>query len=88
MRSTQDVIYALIREMARQAASDARGGDGDGEQLSDGTALVGGMPLADVYERCAAKGYRREQVDLCLDLYENMHVWQLNTARTRLTIVA
>uniref|UniRef100_A0A183B3A1 DNA replication licensing factor MCM7 n=1 Tax=Echinostoma caproni TaxID=27848 RepID=A0A183B3A1_9TREM len=49
----------------------------------DGTAR-----LADVMERCAARGYTPAQVNEVVDAYENLNVWQTNVGRTRLTVVA
>ncbi|TPP65934.1 DNA helicase [Fasciola gigantica] len=44
--------------------------------------------LADVMERCAARGYTPLQVNEVVDAYENLNVWQTNVGRTRLTVVA
>ena len=75
-----DVVYSLIRDMALNKAADAK----EDEASSEG----GTVPLADVFERAAAKGLSREVVEHCLEIYERMNVWMLNATRTRLTLVA
>ncbi|VDD76385.1 unnamed protein product [Mesocestoides corti] len=47
----------------------------------------GSTRLADIMERCAAKGYTPAQVNEVVDAYENLNVWQVNMGRTRLTAV-
>ncbi|KAA3674234.1 DNA replication licensing factor MCM7 [Paragonimus westermani] len=51
--------------------------------VEDGTSR-----LADVMERCAARGFTPAQVNEVVDAYENLNVWQVNVGRTRLTVVA
>lgn len=43
--------------------------------------------ITDINERCTAKGFRPQQVEECLTEYEELNVWQINVARTRLTFV-
>ncbi|KAK8753412.1 hypothetical protein OTU49_004395 [Cherax quadricarinatus] len=45
------------------------------------------VKLADVVERCTSKGYKPDQVTECIEEYEELNVWQLNQARTKLTFV-
>ncbi|KAG5452809.1 DNA replication licensing factor mcm7-A [Clonorchis sinensis] len=52
------------------------------------SAEDGTTRLADVMERCAARGYTPAQVNEVVDAYENLNVWQVNVGRTRLTVVA
>ena len=79
-KSSMDVVYSLIRDMARRQAVDAE---------EEAVASEGGtVALADVFERAAAKGLSRELVEHCLEIYERMNVWMLNATRTRLTLVA
>jgi len=52
-----------------------------------GGAAAGSVRVADVVERAANKGYKPNQVDEVIEDYEDLNVWQLNHARTRLTIV-
>ncbi|KAF5395016.1 DNA replication licensing factor MCM7 [Paragonimus heterotremus] len=52
------------------------------------TAEDGTSRLADVMERCAARGFTPAQVNEVVDAYENLNVWQVNVGRTRLTVVA
>jgi DNA replication licensing factor MCM7 len=37
--------------------------------------------------RATSKGYKPDAIDRCLEEYEGLDVWQLNQARTKLTIV-
>jgi DNA replication licensing factor MCM7 len=43
--------------------------------------------VADVIEQCTTKGYKPDQIDECLEEYEDLNVWHVNQARTRLTFV-
>lgn len=45
------------------------------------------IKVADAIERCTTKGYKPDQIDECLEEYEELNVWQINHARTRLTFV-
>ena len=37
--------------------------------------------------RCTAKGFKPDDIEKCLEEYEQLDVWQLNQAKTKLTIV-
>ncbi|XP_076058783.1 minichromosome maintenance 7 [Oratosquilla oratoria] len=45
------------------------------------------VKLGEVHERCTSKGYKPDQVNECVEEYEELNVWQLNQTRTRLTFV-
>ncbi|XP_071512260.1 DNA replication licensing factor mcm7 [Panulirus ornatus] len=45
------------------------------------------VKLGDIIERCTSKGYKPDQVNECIEEYEELNVWQLNQARTKLTFV-
>lgn len=45
------------------------------------------LKVHDIRDRCTAKGYNQADVDKCLEAYEQLNVWQLNQARTKLTFV-
>lgn len=45
------------------------------------------VKVADVMERCASKGYNPNQVEECLEEYEELNVWLINQARTQITFV-
>ncbi|GFO31225.1 DNA replication licensing factor mcm7 [Plakobranchus ocellatus] len=72
-RSTNptDQIYQIIREMVPAEAG--RG--------------VRSVKLSDVTELCASKGFKPDRVMACIEEYEDLNVWQVNTARTRLTFI-
>ena len=39
------------------------------------------------FNRCTAKGFKPDDIEKCLEEYEQLDVWQLNQAKTKLTIV-
>lgn len=43
--------------------------------------------MADILERCTSKGYNQDQVMECIEEYEELNVWQVNQARTKVTFV-
>ena len=40
-----------------------------------------------LFSRCTAKGFKPDDIEKCLEEYERLDVWQLNQAKTKLTIV-
>lgn len=45
------------------------------------------IKVADIMDRCASKGYTPAQVNEVIDEYEELNLWQVNQARTKLTLV-
>jgi len=45
------------------------------------------IKVQDIKDRSTAKGYKPDAIDRCLEEYESLDVWQLNQARTKLTIM-
>lgn len=45
------------------------------------------VKIADVMERCTTKGYKPDQVDKCIEEYEELNVWQVNQTRTKVTFI-
>jgi len=45
------------------------------------------VKLQEIIERCTSKGYKPDQVDEAIEEYEELNVWQVNQARTKLTFV-
>ncbi|XP_026764148.2 DNA replication licensing factor Mcm7 [Galleria mellonella] len=45
------------------------------------------VKIADVIERCVDKGFKPDQVDACIEQYENLNVWQVNQVRTKITFM-
>ena len=43
--------------------------------------------FAEARQRCLSKGFTPDQFSACLNEYENLNVWQINTARTRIMFV-
>jgi len=52
--------------------------------LAEGQNVI---QIKHIREKCGQKGFSAEQVDRCLDEYENINVWHINQNRTRLTFV-
>uniref|UniRef100_A0A8D0HGM3 DNA helicase n=1 Tax=Sphenodon punctatus TaxID=8508 RepID=A0A8D0HGM3_SPHPU len=47
----------------------------------------GSVRLAEAEQRCVSKGFTPAQFQEALDEYEELNVWQVNQARTRITLV-
>lgn len=45
------------------------------------------IKVSDAIEKCASKGYNPDQVDGCIEEYEELNVWQINQTRTRITFI-
>lgn len=45
------------------------------------------VKISDVLEKCATKGYNPDQVDACIEEYEELNVWQVNQTRSKLTFI-
>ncbi|XP_071439916.1 DNA replication licensing factor Mcm7 [Hetaerina americana] len=45
------------------------------------------MKMSDILDRCASKGFKPDQVEECIDEYEELNVWQVNQARTKVTFI-
>ncbi|KAL9692561.1 hypothetical protein quinque_015740 [Culex quinquefasciatus] len=45
------------------------------------------VKISDVMERCTTKGYKPDQVDACIEEYEELIVWQVNQTQTKKTIL-
>jgi DNA replication licensing factor MCM7 len=43
--------------------------------------------IADVMDRCTTKGYKPDEVDKCIEDYEELNVWLVNQTRTRITFI-
>jgi len=46
------------------------------------------LKVQDIRDRATSKGFKPDQVEKCLDDYEDLSVWQLNQARTKLTFIS
>ncbi|XP_035983081.1 DNA replication licensing factor MCM7 isoform X2 [Fundulus heteroclitus] len=66
-----DVIFSLVRELA----TEGRGGSG------------GVVRMAEAEQRCVSRGFTPAQFQEALEEYEELNVWQINQARTRITFV-
>jgi DNA replication licensing factor MCM7 len=45
------------------------------------------MKIPDIRERCTNKGFKPDQIDKCIEDYEELNVWQVNQAKTKITFV-
>lgn len=45
------------------------------------------VKVADIMERCTTKGYKPDEVDECIETYEELNVWQVNQTRTKITFL-
>jgi DNA replication licensing factor MCM7 len=45
------------------------------------------VKIQDVLEKCVSKGHNRDQVDSCIEEYEELNVWQVNQTRTKITFI-
>ncbi|CAG9835322.1 unnamed protein product [Diabrotica balteata] len=45
------------------------------------------VTVSSALEKCASKGYNPDQVDACIEEYEELNVWQVNQTRTKLTFI-
>jgi DNA replication licensing factor MCM7 len=45
------------------------------------------VKITDVMEQCTSKGFKPDQVDACIEEYEELNVWQVNQAHTKITFV-
>eukprot|EP00794_Sanderia_malayensis_P013959 gene13959-15415_t len=45
------------------------------------------LNIEEARQRCLTKGFTPDQFTRCLDDYENINVWQINNARTKITFV-
>lgn len=45
------------------------------------------VKMSDVMEQCTSKGYKPDAVDACIDEYEELNVWQINQARSKITFI-
>lgn len=43
--------------------------------------------VANVMDKCASKGYNPDQVDACIEEYEELNVWLINQTRTKITFI-
>lgn len=45
------------------------------------------LKIKDIKDRCMAKGFKPDDIEKCLADYEELDIWQLNQAKTKLTFV-
>ena len=55
------------------------------KRLAEGTNMA---KIADIMDRCIAYGFKPDEINEVIDEYAEMNVWQINDARTKISIVA
>ena len=45
------------------------------------------LKFNDVMEHCVSKGFKPDQIEACVEEYEELNVWQVNNARSKITFV-
>jgi DNA replication licensing factor MCM7 len=45
------------------------------------------VKVHDIFERCAGKGFKPDEINDMIEQYEELNVWQVNQARTTITLV-
>ena len=45
------------------------------------------LKYADVMEYCVSKGFKPDRIDSVIEEYEELNVWQVNQAHTKITFV-
>lgn len=45
------------------------------------------VKMSDIMEQCTTKGFKPDQVDACVEEYEELNVWQVNQAHTKVTFI-
>lgn len=45
------------------------------------------VKYSDVVERCLTKGFKPDEVDQCIEEYEELNIWQVNQTRTKITFI-
>jgi len=71
-----DAIYNIIMGMVSAS------GASQGDSFTGAT-----VKMADVQQRCVAKGYTPEQLQSAIQEYEGLNLWYLNSNKTNLTFV-
>lgn len=69
-----DVIFSLVRELATEGVA-GRSGAG------------GVVRMSEAEQRCVSRGFTPAQFQEALEEYEELNVWQINQARSRITFV-
>uniref|UniRef100_A0A1B0D7H4 DNA replication licensing factor MCM7 n=2 Tax=Phlebotomus papatasi TaxID=29031 RepID=A0A1B0D7H4_PHLPP len=45
------------------------------------------VKVSDVMDRCTTKGFKPDEVDRCIEEYEQLNIWQVNQTRTKITFI-
>lgn len=73
-QSPTDRIYDIIRTMSKDP--------------EDGWRLVEELRLQEIRDRVLAKGFKLQELEDCLREYEDMNIWFINDAQTKLTWIS
>ncbi|XP_044751759.1 DNA replication licensing factor Mcm7 [Coccinella septempunctata] len=45
------------------------------------------VKISDIMEKCVSRGYTDQQIETCIDEYEELNVWQVNQSKTKITFI-
>ncbi|XP_045472033.1 DNA replication licensing factor Mcm7 [Harmonia axyridis] len=45
------------------------------------------VKISDIMEKCVSRGYSDQQIETCIDEYEELNVWQVNQSKTKITFI-
>ena len=45
------------------------------------------LKISDIKERCMSKGYKPDQIDQAIEEYEELNVFSINQAKTKITLI-
>jgi len=87
-----DVVEAMrLMEMSKDSLKDSTPKVRTVDRIYDAIRTMRdnqtSLKIHDLRERLSAKGFKPEEVDRCLEMYEELNIWHLNQARTKLTFV-
>ena len=48
---------------------------------------IGTFQVSEIKERCMSKGFQPDQIEECIEEYEELNVWSVNQTKTKITFV-
>ncbi|KAL5003980.1 hypothetical protein ScPMuIL_017436 [Solemya velum] len=94
----EDVNEAMrLMEMSKDSLNTSQDGQSRVQNVTDKIfAIIREMApakgiksvkMSDIMEQCTTKGFKPDQVDACVEEYEELNVWQVNQAHTKVTFI-
>ena len=78
------MVFAVVRELAGVHEGMRLGTSGGSERDGTGRKTV---RITEVRERCSRRGLASDDVEKALEDYEDLGLWQVNQARTLLSLL-